>query len=116
MPHAFRTKSGCSIGDIITCLSDPSRGAKIGVIWQLYCVARCAGYARWRPHISSRSAYRAQYDSPPRLGNIFHVLENHITEDYHWHIEILPIVETRNGKSYSIKEVYFNAIMPEEAG
>ncbi len=37
-----------------------------------------------------------------------------IAEDYHWHIEILPIVETRS-KSYSIKEVYYNAIMPEEA-
>ena len=30
-----------------------------------------------------------------------------IAGDYHWHIEILPIVETRS-KSYSIKEVYFN--------
>jgi UDPglucose--hexose-1-phosphate uridylyltransferase len=37
-----------------------------------------------------------------------------IANDYHWHIEILPIVETRS-KSYSIKEVYFNAVMPEEA-
>ncbi len=37
-----------------------------------------------------------------------------IAGDYHWHIEILPIVETR-GKSYSIKEVYFNGTFPEEA-
>jgi UDPglucose--hexose-1-phosphate uridylyltransferase len=37
-----------------------------------------------------------------------------IADDYHWHIEILPIVETRS-KSYSIKEVYYNAIMPEAA-
>lgn len=37
-----------------------------------------------------------------------------IADDYHWHIEILPIVETRS-KSYSIKEVYYNALMPEEA-
>ena len=37
-----------------------------------------------------------------------------IAEDYHWHIEILPIVETRS-KSYSIKEVYYNAILPEYA-
>jgi UDPglucose--hexose-1-phosphate uridylyltransferase len=37
-----------------------------------------------------------------------------IANDYHWHIEILPIVETRS-KSYSIKEVYYNALMPEEA-
>jgi len=37
-----------------------------------------------------------------------------ITDDYHWHIEILPIVGTRS-KSYSIKEVYFNELLPEEA-
>ena len=37
-----------------------------------------------------------------------------IQSDYHWHIEILPIVETQS-KSYSIKEVYFNAMMPEQA-
>ena len=37
-----------------------------------------------------------------------------IAEDYHWHIEILPIVETRS-KSYSIKEVYYNAFNPEDA-
>jgi UDPglucose--hexose-1-phosphate uridylyltransferase len=37
-----------------------------------------------------------------------------IAGDYHWHIEILPIVEVRS-KSYSIKEVYFNGTLPEEA-
>jgi UDPglucose--hexose-1-phosphate uridylyltransferase len=37
-----------------------------------------------------------------------------IAEDFHWHIEILPIVEQRS-KSYSIKEVYFNALLPEQA-
>jgi UDPglucose--hexose-1-phosphate uridylyltransferase len=37
-----------------------------------------------------------------------------IAEDFHWHIEILPIVEVRS-KSYSIKEVYFNSLLPEEA-
>jgi UDPglucose--hexose-1-phosphate uridylyltransferase len=37
-----------------------------------------------------------------------------ISDDYHWHIEILPIVQQR-GKSYSIKEVYFNALLPEQA-
>jgi UDPglucose--hexose-1-phosphate uridylyltransferase len=36
-----------------------------------------------------------------------------IADDFHWHIEILPIVEVRS-KSYSIKEVYFNAQFPEE--
>jgi len=37
-----------------------------------------------------------------------------IAEDYHWHIEILPIVE-KGTKSYSIKEVYFNPLEPEIA-
>jgi UDPglucose--hexose-1-phosphate uridylyltransferase len=37
-----------------------------------------------------------------------------LAEDFHWHIEILPIVEKRS-KSYSIKEVYFNAVLPEQA-
>lgn len=37
-----------------------------------------------------------------------------IAGDYHWHIEILPITETRS-KSYSLKEVYFNGTYPEQA-
>ncbi len=37
-----------------------------------------------------------------------------IADDYHWHFEILPIVEVRS-KSYSIKEIYFNAMLPEQA-
>ncbi len=37
-----------------------------------------------------------------------------IAGDYHWHIEILPIVEAQS-KSYSIKEIYFNGTLPEEA-
>jgi UDPglucose--hexose-1-phosphate uridylyltransferase len=37
-----------------------------------------------------------------------------LADDYHWHIEILPILEKRS-KSYSIKEVYFNAVLPEQA-
>lgn len=37
-----------------------------------------------------------------------------ISADFHWHFELLPIVEQRN-RSYSIKEVYFNALLPEQA-
>jgi len=37
-----------------------------------------------------------------------------LADDFHWHIEILPIVEKRS-KSYSIKEVYFNVELPEQA-
>jgi len=37
-----------------------------------------------------------------------------IEDDYHWHIEILPITEKKS-KSYSIKEVYYSSVSPEEA-
>ena len=37
-----------------------------------------------------------------------------IAEDYHWHIEILPIVPS-DEKSYALKEVYFNGLPPEQA-
>ncbi len=37
-----------------------------------------------------------------------------LANDFHWHIEILPIVQARS-RSYSIKEVYFNALLPEQA-
>ena len=37
-----------------------------------------------------------------------------IADDYHWHIEILPLVPTSE-KSYVIKEVYFNGLRPEQA-
>lgn len=37
-----------------------------------------------------------------------------IAGDYHWHFEILPIMETRS-RSYSLKEVYFNGTFPERA-
>jgi UDPglucose--hexose-1-phosphate uridylyltransferase len=39
---------------------------------------------------------------------------NTIADDFHWHFEIMPIVEKRS-KSYSIKEVYFNSLVPEQA-
>ena len=37
-----------------------------------------------------------------------------IAEDYHWHIEVLPIVETSH-RSYNLKEVYLNPLEPETA-
>ena len=37
-----------------------------------------------------------------------------IADDYHWHIEIMPIVGSKN-KSYHLKEIYFNAMLPEQA-
>ena len=37
-----------------------------------------------------------------------------IAGDYHWHVEILPILSNQS-KSYSLKEIYFNGTLPEEA-
>jgi UDPglucose--hexose-1-phosphate uridylyltransferase len=37
-----------------------------------------------------------------------------IAEDYHWHIEILPIL-LKGSRSYALKEVYFNSVLPEES-
>ena len=37
-----------------------------------------------------------------------------IDDDYHWHVEILPIV-TSKAKSYTVKEVYFTPITSETA-
>jgi UDPglucose--hexose-1-phosphate uridylyltransferase len=37
-----------------------------------------------------------------------------IDEDYHWHIEILPIIGSR-AKSYTLKETYFTPVSPERA-
>jgi UDPglucose--hexose-1-phosphate uridylyltransferase len=37
-----------------------------------------------------------------------------LDEDYHWHIEILPILPAK-AKSYTYKEVYYSPISPETA-
>jgi len=37
-----------------------------------------------------------------------------IAEDYHWHIEIMPILP-KGSRSYALKEVYFNAVLPEDS-
>ena len=37
-----------------------------------------------------------------------------IADDYHWHIEVLPIV-AESHKSYNLKEVYLNPLEPEVA-
>ncbi len=37
-----------------------------------------------------------------------------IDGDYHWHFEILPIIQEQK-KAYDIKEVYFNGTLPEKA-
>lgn len=37
-----------------------------------------------------------------------------IDDDYHWHMEILPII-TSKSKSYTVKETYFTPVSPERA-
>jgi len=37
-----------------------------------------------------------------------------IDEDYHWHIEILPIIRSK-AKSYTFKEVYYSPVASETA-
>jgi UDPglucose--hexose-1-phosphate uridylyltransferase len=37
-----------------------------------------------------------------------------LDEDYHWHIEILPILASK-AKSYTFKEVYYSPVSPESA-
>ena len=37
-----------------------------------------------------------------------------LDDDYHWHIEILPIVSAK-AKSYTFKEVYYSPVSPETA-
>lgn len=38
-----------------------------------------------------------------------------IDDDYHWHIEILPIIAAAKAKSYTFKEVYYSAVSSEVA-
>ncbi|MDE3180842.1 MAG: hypothetical protein KGM47_14445 [Acidobacteriota bacterium] len=37
-----------------------------------------------------------------------------LESDYHWHIEILPVISAKS-KPYSLKEVYYNNLAPETA-
>ena len=37
-----------------------------------------------------------------------------IDEDYHWHIEIMPVLASKN-KSYTFKEVYYSPVTSETA-
>jgi UDPglucose--hexose-1-phosphate uridylyltransferase len=37
-----------------------------------------------------------------------------IDEDYHWHIEIMPVLEGRS-RSYRFKETYYSDVTSEEA-
>src|SRR5262249_42378506 len=38
-----------------------------------------------------------------------------IEDDFHWHIEVLPILAGGKAKSYTFKEVYYSPVTPETA-
>ena len=37
-----------------------------------------------------------------------------LADDYHWHVEILPVIPSK-ARSYALKEVYYNSLLPEAA-
>jgi UDPglucose--hexose-1-phosphate uridylyltransferase len=37
-----------------------------------------------------------------------------LDDDYHWHIEILPIIEAK-ARSYTFKEIYYSPVTSETA-
>ena len=61
-------------------------------------------------------AYHLVLHTCPNLNAKFEKAGNWqtVSEDYHWHFEILPVVAATS-KSYSLKEVYYNSLLPEVA-
>jgi len=61
-------------------------------------------------------AYHLVLHTSPNLSAKFEKADNWQTvkEDYHWHFEILPVIPSKS-KSYSLKEVYYNSLLPEVA-
>jgi UDPglucose--hexose-1-phosphate uridylyltransferase len=61
-------------------------------------------------------AYHLVLHTAPNLSAKFEKSDNWqtVVEDYHWHLEILPVVEAKS-KSYVLKEVYYNSLRPELA-
>ena len=61
-------------------------------------------------------AYHLVLHTCPNLSAKFEKAGNWqtVSEDYHWHFEILPVVASTS-KSYRLKEVYYNSVLPEAA-
>ncbi|PYV27904.1 MAG: hypothetical protein DMG24_03455, partial [Acidobacteria bacterium] len=61
-------------------------------------------------------AYHIVLHTSPILSAKFEKADNlqTVKEDYHWHFEILPVIPSKS-KSYSLKEVYYNSLLPEVA-
>jgi UDPglucose--hexose-1-phosphate uridylyltransferase len=60
--------------------------------------------------------YHLVLHTSPNLGAKFQStgIWRTLADDYHWHVEILPIIPSK-GKSYALKEVYYNSLLPEIA-
>jgi UDPglucose--hexose-1-phosphate uridylyltransferase len=61
-------------------------------------------------------AYHLVLHTSPNLSAKFERAGNWqtVADDYHWHFEILPVIPSKS-KSYSLKEVYYNSLLPEVA-
>ena len=62
------------------------------------------------------SAYHLVLHTSPNIAAKFESSDKwqSLGEDYHWHFEILPVVPSK-AKSYSLKETYYNSLLPEVA-
>jgi len=60
--------------------------------------------------------YHLVLHTSPNLGAKFQTsgIWRTLTDDYHWHVEILPVIPSK-AKSYALKEVYYNSLLPEIA-
>jgi len=60
--------------------------------------------------------YHLVLHSSPNLNAKFQRVDiwRTLRDDYHWHLEILPIIPSK-AKSYALKEVYYNSLLPEAA-
>jgi UDPglucose--hexose-1-phosphate uridylyltransferase len=60
--------------------------------------------------------YHLVLHSSPNLGAKFQSsgIWRTLADDYHWHVEVLPVIPSK-AKSYALKEVYYNSLLPEVA-
>jgi UDPglucose--hexose-1-phosphate uridylyltransferase len=62
----------------------------------------------------TESFHLVLHTSPNRLQSASLGYWKTLDDDYHWHIEILPILSAK-AKSYTFKEVYYSPVSPETA-
>jgi UDPglucose--hexose-1-phosphate uridylyltransferase len=93
----------CSFEEDLTSWDDQLRFARLlkSVLMRLEAVA---------------PTYHLVLHSSPNVGAKFERsgIWQTLADDYHWHVEILPVIPSK-AKSYALKEVYYNSLLPEEA-